>query len=212
MQENTITNSYSGANLNVFKGVWKHRFREVASRLKFRLENDSGDNNQWQTLISDKLKAEKKSSSSATTSTATSTATGTKSSKSVHNNPISTDDKKCAIDYLKSLPAEDKWRLKSGRFVEDVVKQAINDSAFEVPCLSFVVDLADPIWPIYFSPEEVDELGAYNAIKLPELQGEIQSCINLYDNSTLKTAADYYEFASDQKLKFGDSFEKRWIK
>lgn len=104
MQENTITNSYSGANLNVFKGIWKRRFREVASRLKFRIENDSGDNNQWQTLISDKLKAEKRFSSSATTSTAT----GTKSSKSAHNNPISADDKKCAIDYLENLPAEDK--------------------------------------------------------------------------------------------------------
>ncbi|EIE88706.1 hypothetical protein RO3G_13417 [Rhizopus delemar RA 99-880] len=90
--------------------------------------------------------------------------------------------------------------------------QAINDSTFEHPCLSYIVDLADPIWPNYFSPEETDEVRTYNFVELPDLQDEIQNCINLYDNNTLKTAADYYEFASDQKLKFSDSFEKRWIK
>ncbi|GAA5804499.1 hypothetical protein HPULCUR_009997 [Helicostylum pulchrum] len=32
------------------------------------------------------------------------------------------------------------------------------------------------------------------------------------NNDALKTAADYYEFASDQKLKFSDPSDKRWIK
>lgn len=87
--------------------------------------------------------------------------------------------------------------------------QAINDSTFEHSCLSYIVDLADPIWPNYVSPEETDEVRTYNSVELPDLQDEIQNCIHLYDNNTLKTAADYYEFASDQKLKFSDSFEKR---
>ena len=132
--------------------------------------------------------------------------------ESVHNNSISADDKKSAITYLENLPVEEKWRLKSGRFIEDIVMQAINDSAFEHPCLSYIVDLADPIWPNYVSPEETDEVRTYNSVELPDLQDEIQNCIHLYDNNTLKTAADYYEFASDQKLKFSDSFEKRWKK
>lgn len=102
--------------------------------------------------------------------------------------------------------------MRSGKFVEDIVMQAINDSTFEHPCLSFIVDLVDPIWPDYFSPEEFVEVKTYNSVDLPELQDEIQNCINHYDDSALKTAADYYEFASDQKLKFSDFFEKRWIK
>jgi hypothetical protein len=188
----------------VFKGTWKRRFKEVASNLNFRIKNDSGDTNNWQTLIHDELKAKRKTSSIS--------ASTTKGTKSVHNNFISADDKKSAITYLENLPVEEKWRLKSGRFIEDIVMQVINDSTFEHPCLPYIVDLADPIWPNYFSPEETDEVRTYNSVELPDLQDEIQNCINLYDNNTLKTAADYYEFASDQKLKFSDSFEKRWIK
>ncbi|KAG1472238.1 hypothetical protein G6F56_001656 [Rhizopus delemar] len=231
VEKETIINSYCGTHLNVFKGTWKRRFKEVASRLNFRIKKDSGDTNNWRTLIYNELKAKiKKSSKSAstttsttvstttsttastTTSTTASTTVSTKSTKSVRNNSISADDKKIATAYLENLSVDEKWRLKSGRFVEDIVMQAINDSTFEHPCLSYIVDLADPIWPNYFSPEETDEVRTYNFVELPDLQDEIQNCINLYDNNTLETAADYYEFASDQKLKFNDSFEKRWIK
>ncbi|KAI9279893.1 hypothetical protein BY458DRAFT_545049 [Sporodiniella umbellata] len=195
-EKETIINSYYGTYLNVFKRTWKHPFKEVASRLNFRIKNDSGDTNNWQTLIYDELKAKRK-----TSFISASTTTSTKSTKSVHNNSISADDKKSAITYLEKLPVEEKWRLKSGRFIEDVVMQAINDSTFEHPCLSYIVDLADPIWPNYFSPEETDEVRTYNSVELPK-----------FTRRDTKLSADYYEFASDQKLKFSDSFEKRWIK
>ncbi|KAG0768511.1 hypothetical protein G6F24_001872 [Rhizopus arrhizus] len=173
-ERETIINSYCGTPLNVFKGTWKRRFKEVTSSLNFRIKNDSGDTNNWQTLIYDELKVKRK-----TSSISASTTTSTKSTESVHNNSISADDKK-----------------------KGIVMQAINDSTFEHSCLSYIVDLADPIWPNYVSPEETDEVRTYNSVELPDLQDEIQNCIHLYDNNTLKTAADYYEFASDQKLKF----------
>ncbi|KAG2230560.1 hypothetical protein INT48_009900 [Thamnidium elegans] len=198
-EKETIINSYCGTYLNVFKGTWKRRFKEVASSLNFRIKNDSGDANNWQTLISDELKAKKKDVFYI----------------SKHNNKHITIlsvllIKKSAITYLENLPVEKKWRLKSGRFIEDIVMQAINDSTFEHPCLSYIVDLAHPIWTNYCSPEKTDEVRTYNSVELPDLQDEIQNRINLYDNNTL-TVADYYESASDQKLKFIDSFDKKKI-
>ncbi|KAI7889424.1 uncharacterized protein EV154DRAFT_565388 [Mucor mucedo] len=58
-----VINSYCGTHLDVLKRAWKRRFKEVASRLKFRVKNDSGDANSWQILISNELKAKRKSSS-----------------------------------------------------------------------------------------------------------------------------------------------------
>lgn len=62
--------------------------------------------------------------------------------------------------------------------MEDIFVQAINDSTYEHPCLSYIVDIANPIWPNYFSSEKFNEV---RASELPAVEDEIQNCINLYD-------------------------------
>jgi hypothetical protein len=142
-------------------------------------------------------------------STTTTRRSAAKSTKFSHNNLISADEKESAISYLENLPVEEKWKLKSGRLVEDVIMQAINDGHYEHPCLSFILDLTDPLWVSYFSVEEINEVRAFNSVQLPVLENETQKYIDLYDNDTLKTAGDYYEFSSNQKLKLNDACDKR---
>ncbi|KAI8083583.1 hypothetical protein BDF21DRAFT_397824 [Thamnidium elegans] len=72
--------------------------------------------------------------------------------------------------------------------------QAINDSHYEYPCLYFTVDLADPLWVNYFSAKKMKYRN-----------------VSIYMITTLlKTAGDYYEFISNQKLKLSDAYDKRW--
>ncbi|CAO3659865.1 unnamed protein product [Rhizopus microsporus] len=141
----------------MFERKWKRRYRQVASNLNFLLKNNSGDTNNWQTLIANELKAKRKTPSPSSSTTTTTTGSTKKCTKSGHNNLISADDKESAISYLKNLPVEEKWRLKSGRLVEDVIMKAINDSHYERTCLSFIPDLADPLWANYFSAEEINK-------------------------------------------------------
>lgn len=207
-EKETIIGSYCGTNLNTFKGTWKRRFKEAASQLNFRIKDSSGDTNNWKTLIFDRLKEKRKTPLKSTCSTSSNSTSTT----SLNNNFISDDEKESARTYLRNLRAEEKWRLKSGRYVEDVVLKAVNDCSFEHPCLSYIIDLADPVWKNYFTSEEFEEVKNHNPVELPVIHDEVQTFIDSYDNSTLKTAGDYYTFASNQNLKFSDLFEKRWIK
>jgi hypothetical protein len=208
MEKETIINRYDGTRLNMFKGEWKRRYRQVASNLNFFVKNNSDDSDNWQALVVNELKVRKKTPSSSPTTTIT-RRSATKSTKFSHNNLISADEKESAISYLENLPVEEKWKLKTGRLVEDVIMQAINDSHYEHPCLSFILDLADPLWVSYFSVGEINEVRAFNSVPLPVLENETQKYIDLYDNDTLKTAGDYYEFSSNQKLKLNDACDKR---
>lgn len=111
-----------------------------------------------------------------------------------------------------NLPATDKWILQGGKYVEDGVLEAIKDSSFQHPCLSYILDLADLIWENYFASEEYQEVKNHNTIKLPTIENNLQAYIDSYDNSDLNTAAEYCAFASKQFLSFDDSFEKLWMK
>lgn len=58
--------------------------------------------------------------------------------------------------------------------------KAINDSHYEHTCLSFILDLADPLWANYFSAEEINEVRTFNSVQLPVLEDETQKYIDLY--------------------------------
>lgn len=149
--KDSIINNYQEINLTTFGGLRKRRFEEVAQKLNLCWKNSHGDS-QWKTLISDPLKGEKKlMSSAATTTTANTTANITTMIKTTCiNRAVDQVSKARAISYLEQLDAVDKWGLKSGNYVEDTVLKAIRDSCYDHPCLSFIVDLADPMWRNYF--------------------------------------------------------------
>lgn len=80
-EKETIFNSYDDTHLNIFKGKWKRRYRQVASNLNFLLKNNSGDTNNWQTLIANELKAKRKTPSPSSTTTTTTTGSAKKKHK-----------------------------------------------------------------------------------------------------------------------------------
>ncbi|GAA5798176.1 hypothetical protein HPULCUR_003576 [Helicostylum pulchrum] len=44
-----------------------------------------------------------------------------------------------------ALP-EDPRRAGRGRYIEDIVAEAIEDRSYEHLCLSYILDLVDPLW------------------------------------------------------------------
>lgn len=106
----------------------------VASDMNMRFINSSGAGIGWKSIIYT-LKNERKSQQTTTIA----------SMKSWRNNLLDGDRKAKILSHLVNMPVEDKWRLMRGRCVKDAFVETIKDSSFEHPCLSYILDLADPI-------------------------------------------------------------------
>ncbi|KAG0767010.1 hypothetical protein G6F57_006055 [Rhizopus arrhizus] len=76
-----------------------------------------------------------------------------------------------SLSYLQLLDADDraefdkiynninnKWMLKSGRYVEDLMYEKIKDFKYEHLGHSFVLDVTDDIWKDVFKKEEIEEI------------------------------------------------------
>lgn len=173
-EQDLIKESYSkGTNLNQFKGDWKKRFHEVLCSLKYNKKKVTGEKDNWQLLIAEAIKASRVANSSSSTAT---TSTPTTSTSSKHNRSVKDLDKAPLIAYLSDLPLDKKWKLNcSGRYVEDIMVEAINHCAFDHPCLSFILDLADPMWRKLLNEEEIREINSYKRPQMPSVSEDIQS-------------------------------------
>lgn len=188
----------------------------MATITKWEINIESRHGDPWKASVSDTLKPKKKLVSSATTTvttTATTVANITNTLKATGiNRAINEVSKARAIRYLQQLNTVDKWKLRSGNYVEDIVLKAIEDSSYDYPCISCILDLEDPIWQEYFTRGVCEEIKAYNVVQLPVIEDDVQAYINYYDNNDSSTAGDYYDFASKQILKFSSSYKKLWMK
>jgi hypothetical protein len=68
----------------------------------------------------------------------------------------------------------------SGRYVEDVVAGAIKKFTFKQPCLSFVLDPANPVWKKHLTPVGMKEVKEYNRPKMPTIDQNVQSYIDSF--------------------------------
>ncbi|EIE76323.1 hypothetical protein RO3G_01027 [Rhizopus delemar RA 99-880] len=149
--KNLIIRSYTGGNLNTFIGKWKRKFQTVLDNLKYKMKEGSGSRNAWQS-ISDELKIIRDSPSFLSAITPSSSRSSEKSSSinSKHNILVFMETKARIIEKISQLNDNSKWRLSSGKFVEDSACQVINKYQYEHPAFSLIVETSDPIWKEVF--------------------------------------------------------------
>ncbi|KAI7869840.1 uncharacterized protein EV154DRAFT_530435 [Mucor mucedo] len=207
-----IVSSYTGGNLNTFKGVWKRKFQIALDNLDYKLRKDSGNRNVWQS-ISGELKMIRDSPSVYSAITPSSSKSSEKSSSinSKHNTLVSTETKARLIEKISQLNDHSKWRLSSGKFVEDAVCLVIDKCQYEHPAFSFIVDTSDLIWKKVFTKEELREIKNYKAPVLPSIDEDVKNYLTSFDQDVFKKAKDFYDHAFESKFEFGTSKTKRWI-
>lgn len=207
-----IISSYTGGNLNTFKGAWKRKFQTVLDNLEYKIKKSSGSRNAWQS-ISGELKIIRDSQSVSPAITPSSSRSSEKSSSinSKHNTFVSIETKARIIEKISQLNDHSKWRLSSGKFVEDAVCQVINKCQYEHPAFSFIVDTSDLIWKKVFTKEELREIRNYKAPVLPSIDEDVKNYLASFDQDVFKKPKDFYDHAFESKFEFGTSKTKRWI-
>ncbi|CAO3610427.1 unnamed protein product [Mucor hiemalis] len=91
--------------------------------------------------------------------------------------------------------------------------EAINHCAFDHPCLSFILDLVDPMWKNLLNEEEIREINSYKRPQMPSVIEDIQSYLNSFDRDAFTSADDLYKHAvlSAISFNFGEDHLKRWV-
>ncbi|KAG1051641.1 hypothetical protein G6F43_006164 [Rhizopus delemar] len=205
-------NQNSGeANFDIdnFKNIWSRRI------VLLRKEHNLND---FKMQISEKLWSKiikNKATISATEKTEEMTSTIRRSSRSSTS----------SLSYLRLLDADNraefdkvfnninnKWVLKSGRNVEDLMYEKIKDFKYEHLGHSFVLDVTDDIWRNVFKKEEIEEIEEvtnsnefYN--ELPKRLVELLQKLN-----GKKTFQEIYLEFKDVKVDRYEDPELYWVK
>jgi hypothetical protein len=227
--EESILKEYDGLKtLTDYKGSWKVRFKACAKLLNIRIGSDACDH--WDLLASrlhekrtlfkidakiaaKAAQATKAHSSAELQSTLSPSNTKkTESSKcSEENYTLSSVEKQSIIRYLESFREEDKWKLASGRYVEDQMLLLVKESFYEHPVHSLIIDPRDRIWKNFFTEDELKEIRMYNVKPLPDLSEEMKEILKQYELED-KTALEFYEFADNVQAHPINEFDKKWTK
>ncbi|CAO3630349.1 unnamed protein product [Mucor hiemalis] len=124
----TPTNSYfAGEIKSTYQQERLSRHYKIIKKL---LTLAWAERNAWKDLITDKIKVSRKSSA-LSSSIQSSTSSTTNFSK--HNNLITEEQRINVIKLYDDLNNENKWKLAcSGRYVEDIMKEALEKSSKEL--------------------------------------------------------------------------------
>ncbi|KAI8066079.1 hypothetical protein BDF21DRAFT_454895 [Thamnidium elegans] len=164
---------------------------------------DSGAQNIWQGLIADVIRTNRKMVTTTTTTTTTATTTTT----SKHNRVVTDLDKAPLLAYLNNIPNNKKWKLNcSGRYVEDIIAEAIKDCSYEHLCYH-------PLWTDLLTDKEREEIKNHNRPQMPSIDQDVQSYIDSFGQDAFVSASDFYNHAvsNSNPFKFGQDHLKRWV-
>jgi hypothetical protein len=192
-----IVSTYNNGALSKFKGEWKRRFKIMAETMGYTIGSTSGDVDSWR-LVEEELKKIKSKTKS------------TSGSSTVSSNYAVTEEEKQKILYQYSKQADSKkWILSTGKIVEDTMKAVVENSKFEHPVFSFILDPSDLTWFKHFTKEELNEIRSHRGVNLPKVKEDFQKYLDSFDNPDFQTADDFYDYAKEQKFPLRE-YEKRW--
>ncbi|KAI8082662.1 uncharacterized protein B0P05DRAFT_570879 [Gilbertella persicaria] len=103
-----------------------------------------------------------------------------------------------------------KWKLTTGKYLEDVVYQLSNQYSYENLSHSWIVDLDDTNYKKYLSNEEITEVISSHPKRLPDISHDLDECIqkilNKYVELKSSNENDYLEamisYCKDQLKKY----------
>lgn len=115
-----IKKNYNGKNLKSYQGDWKIKIKIVVKELGCKLVKENEE-------YFDILKLENDSISKSTKS----------------NYKLSDSEKKCVLDSYDDISTSCKWTLSTGKVVDDIIRQLTEDSIYEHPAYSMILDTGD---------------------------------------------------------------------
>ncbi|CAO3612156.1 unnamed protein product [Mucor hiemalis] len=186
-----IESCYDSKNLKVYKGDWKSKIKAVAQSLNIKILEANGDC--FATLI---FKSNQNTTSSRTISS---------------SDKLTILEKERALNLYACIPQYNKWKLSTGKVVDDQMLSLAKDSVYEHPVHSLILDPNDVIWKQYFTDAELNEIRQFNAPKLPSIPEDFAEYLRSYEQEWA-TAKDLYFFADSLHHDPVHEFDKKWAR
>jgi hypothetical protein len=192
-----IIAKYDGKSLATYKGDWKKRFKSNLKQMRYVFGGSVDDN--WSEIIDSALKSYNRTKKSINDST-----TNTES-----NRKITDKEKHTILKVLDRVSDSEKWVLSSGTIIDDVMRRVIQESVYEHPVHSLIMDPSDPLWISYLTATELDEIRTFNLKALKTIPSSLQEYIDSYDKPM--TAKEIRKHAFSHFLDPTTEFDKQWI-
>ncbi|KAL7322413.1 hypothetical protein PS15p_212033 [Mucor circinelloides] len=124
-----------------------------------------------------------------------SSSTQSKCTKSSLGTRLSESQRQIALALYAQMDDSQKWRLASGRCVEDVMHNVLITQTYEHPSQYCVLDIEDDNWIDIFTPEERQEIRRLTpAIQYPSMPADMTNfMINIPDTEDLPAIYNYLE-------------------
>ncbi|KAL0140078.1 hypothetical protein V8B55DRAFT_1503950 [Mucor lusitanicus] len=143
--------------------------------------------------------------------TTSSSNSATSSSKSKLGTLLSNQNRQIALDLYNQMEDTNKWKLTSGRFVEDVMHSVLLSQPFEHPSQYCILDIDDDNWIDIFTPEERREITlAIPPIELPSMPSDmVNFLIDIPDTEDLTVIYNHLE---NTPLDYNSQNHLLWLK
>ncbi|KAI8394113.1 uncharacterized protein BYT42DRAFT_591550 [Radiomyces spectabilis] len=102
------------------------------------------------------------------------------------------------------MPNEKKWRLKTGKVVEDEIFR----HGLQCQCEHFIIDPSDPLWESRFTKDEIDEISSHKAHTLPPCPEQLLNYLNKF--SDLETLDALRRQIRKRHYEFDEDFDLEW--
>lgn len=121
--KSTIIEQYDGGNLKSYKGMWKRKFKTHAGKLQLSIQKNQNDF--WTLDITEELKKKRApTNESKELSKANSSTSSLLYQRELNENYYAVLDK-------RHSKIKEKWTLKSGKVVEDLIFQKASHYKYE---------------------------------------------------------------------------------
>lgn len=122
-----IIEKYNGSDLKAYKGTWKRLFKNNAEMLNLKFV--SGTTDLWTKMVVNKLKKKTLKNGTETSASQESKASNSSTSSLNYQRVLQENDYNILNDTHQKL--NKKWKLKSGRNVEDVIYEEAKSYLYE---------------------------------------------------------------------------------
>ncbi|KAI8364083.1 hypothetical protein BD560DRAFT_373425 [Blakeslea trispora] len=197
MQESMIA-LYNGIPLARYKESWKQALKLATRELEFSIDEKARQDS-WNALVERKIQPLPKQSVPARAST---------SSNQYQRKIAEIDMESIALAHSQ---IENKWKLKSGRLVEEIMYSTCMSCHVEHPMHSLILDVDDAIYKTMLTDKELEEVKdkAANTLCDP-LPANLQEIMMKLDRK--KTALSMYDAISEVEAHPFRDIDEYWLK
>ncbi|KAG1112569.1 hypothetical protein G6F42_014706 [Rhizopus arrhizus] len=113
---------------------------------------------------------------------------------------------------MAKIEDEHKWKLKSDRYVEDIMADVVIPQVYEHPVLHCILDMTDDNWTKIFSKDELKELNQVTNVEI-KYSALPKDMVDFMKNMlTTSNLGEIYNHLESQQLDFYRQQHLIWVK